>query len=213
MRILIADNDPRSRELLETALRAWEYEILVATDGQQAWETLQADDTPTIAVLDWTLPGLDAPALCGKVRNLDRFVLPYLILLSDQDHRAQVVAGLEHGADDFMLKPFEQDKLRARLRVGARVLELQQKLATRIRELTDVLVQVRQLQGLLPICSYCKKVRDDQNYWQQVETYIAKRSDLRFTHGICPDCYEAHIHGELEPTNRIAQGAANSHAM
>jgi phosphoserine phosphatase RsbU/P len=200
MRIVIADDDLASRELLEATLRGWQYDVFVAGNGQQAWEGLQSIDVPTIAILDWKISGVSSPSLCRRIRELDRFVPPYIILLGAKEHRAEVVAALEHGADDFMLKPFDQDKLRARLRVGARVLELQQKLATRIRELTEVLVQIRQLQGLLPICSYCKKVRDDQNYWQQVETYITKRSDLRFTHGICPDCYEAHVHGDLAPT-------------
>jgi CheY-like chemotaxis protein len=212
MRIVIADDDVQSRRLLETTLRDWKYEVLVAADGQQAWQALQSADAPMIAILDWQLPGVTSPSLCRRIRELDQFVPPYVILLSAAEHRAEAIAGLSHGADDFMLKPFDQDELRARLRVGARVLGLQQKLATRIRELTEVLVQIRQLQGLLPICSYCKKVRDDQNYWQQVETYIAKRSDLRFTHGICPDCYEAHIHGDLLPTGKLAHDEAHTHS-
>ena len=118
-----------------------------------------------------------------------------------------IVTGLEAGADDYIVKPFNREELRARVRVGVRMLELQAILADRVRELEDALVRVKQLQGLLPICSYCKKVRDDRNYWQQVEAYIEGHSDAKFTHGICPECREKYVVPELERLRQLRRDA------
>ena len=87
-----------------------------------------------------------------------------------------------------MTKPFDHGELRARVQVGARVVQLQSALADRVKELEDAIANVKQLQGLLPICSYCKKIRDDGNYWHRVESYITGHANVRFSHGICPDC-------------------------
>src|SRR5438105_4818844 len=114
-------------------------------------------------------------------------------------------SGLGAGADDYIVKPFEREELRARVQVGFRMLALQAALADRVRELEEALTRVKQLQGLLPICSYCKKVRDDRNYWQQVETYIEGHSDAQFTHGICPECREKYVEPELERLRRIRE--------
>src|SRR5438552_16151623 len=104
--------------------------------------------------------------------------------------RSDIIAGLQAGADDYRQKPADREELRARIRNAERIIELQLSLAKRIKELENALLRVNQLQGLLPICAYCKKVRRDNNYWQQVEAYIASYVDVRFSHGICPDCYE-----------------------
>ncbi|MDB5390675.1 MAG: copR, partial [Planctomycetaceae bacterium] len=100
--------------------------------------------------------------------------------------------------DDYLTKPFNQRELQARLQVGLRTLALQKNLTDRVSELEEALSRVRQLQGLLPICCYCKKIRDDQNYWQQVDVYLSTRTDARFSHGICPQCMEAVVLKELE---------------
>lgn len=200
MRILIADDDLVSRRLLETYLRRWGYEVMTACDGRQALELLLAPYAPPLAILDWMMPVLDGPQVCRRIKSVENNTPPYLILLTAKGTKADVVTGLDEGADDFMTKPFDRDELHSRIRVGIRMIEMQQKLAARVRELTDALAQVRQLQGLLPICSYCKKVRDDQNYWHQVEAYLAKTTDIRFSHGICPDCYESHAKEALTKT-------------
>ena len=104
---------------------------------------------------------------------------------------------MQAGADDYITKPFDPAELEARLQVGARVTDLQNKLAERVKELEAALSQVKQLRGLLPICSYCKKIRNDENYWDQVENYIAKHSDAEFSHSICPECYEKFLKPQL----------------
>lgn len=189
-RVLIAEDDAVSRRLLESTLRRWGYEVVLAANGDEALAGLEQPDAPALAVLDWMMPGLDGVDVCRRVRARPTATPPYIILLTAKTRREDVVQGLEAGADDFIGKPFDRDELRARLQVGVRVVSLQRKLADRVRDLEAALGRVRQLQGLLPICAYCKKIRDDRNYWQQVEEYIGAHSDAQFSHGICPDCYE-----------------------
>ena len=113
-----------------------------------------------------------------------------MILLTIRGGKANIVQGLESGADDYITKPFDQEELKARVQVGARVVHLQTELAARVTDLEAALDHVKQLQGLLPICCYCKKIRDDRNYWHEVESYITTHSQAKFTHGICPECYQ-----------------------
>ena len=207
MRVLIVDDEAVVRRLLETSLKTWGYEVLVASGGEQAWEILRRDDAPSFAILDWTMPGMDGLELCKKVRALQKPTTPYLIFVTAKARTQDIVTGLEAGADDYIVKPFQREELRARVRVGERMLELQAALADRVRELEDALGRVKQLQGLLPICSYCKKVRDDRNYWQQVETYIEGHSDAQFTHGICPECRAKYVEPELERLRRLRRSA------
>ena len=197
-KVLVADDDRIARRMLEVILGEWDYEPVVVRDGLAAWEVLQQADGPRIALLDWLMPGMDGVEVCRRVRALPTRQPPYLILLTVRDSRRDVVSGLEGGADDYVIKPFDQAELRARLQTGLRILRLQHGLAEQLRKSEEALALVKQLQGLLPICSYCKKIRDDQNYWRQVEDYIAAHSEVRFSHGICPGCWEAAILPQLE---------------
>src|SRR5262249_14361979 len=145
------------------------HQVVVTRDGQSAWEALSGEAPPLLAILDWMMPGLNGPDVCRKVHAQARRPRPYLMLLTANRGKDHVVAGLTSGADDYITKPFDLDELLARIHVGQRVLDLQAGLGQRITELELALTQIKHLQGLLPICMYCKKIRVDPNYWQQVE--------------------------------------------
>jgi phosphoserine phosphatase RsbU/P len=197
MKILIAEDDSVCRSVIERTLTKWGHEVVVACDGLAAWEILQREDAPKLAILDWIMPGLNGLELCRKARDLCRQEPTYIILLTVKDRKADVVVGLESGADDFIPKPWDEPELRSRIRVGERMVALQRKLADRVRKLEAALAEVSMLHGLLPICSYCKKVRDDNDYWQEVEAYVAAHSDIRFSHGICPTCWNDIVQPEM----------------
>jgi DNA-binding response OmpR family regulator len=197
MKILVADDSKVSRTILGKILHKLGHEVVAVSDGLQAWQILGADDYPRLAILDWMMPEMEGPEVCSRIRKLVRPVPPYLILLTAKDASDDIVAGLESGADDYITKPFDQAELQSRIKVGERYLALQQKLADRVRELENSLAQIRQLQGMLPICAWCKNIRNDGNYWQTVETYIAAHADVRFTHGICPPCMERVVRTEI----------------
>ncbi len=190
MRILIAEDDPVSRRLLEATLKRWGHEPVLTSTGTEAWDLLQSEGGPDLAILDWMMPGMDGIEVCRRLRASARTRPLYVIILTARSDRDDLVMGLDAGADDYVTKPFDQAELRARVAVGVRVLELQTALAERVIQLEDALAHVTQLRGLLPICSYCKKVRSDRDYWEQIEVYVSKHSDARFSHGVCPECLE-----------------------
>ena len=128
MRILIADDDPAFRDLLQERLATWGYDVVVAEDGNEAWEALQADDAPSLAVLDWMMPGMNGIEVCRRVRKEKEEPYTYIILLTSQQQDEDIVAGMEAGADDYITKPFKHSELRVRLRAGRRIIELQNEL-------------------------------------------------------------------------------------
>ena len=176
MRILIADDDRMSTMMLSRSLERWGFDVVVAHDGAAAWEHIVGPAPPELAIVDWMMPGIDGIELCRRIRATTRPTPVYVILLTSRTSRQDLVAGLEAGADDYLTKPFDPDELRARIHVGQRTLAL--------------IANIKKLSGLLPICSYCKRIRSDQNYWEQVECYISEHSDARFSHGICPTCFD-----------------------
>lgn len=188
--VLVAEDDTISRRTVVAALTKGGNHVVEAQNGVQALEVLQEPNAPRLAILDWMMPGLDGIQLCKNLKAGNDGITRYLILVTSKGERQDVVDGLEAGADDYIIKPFDAEELRARVRVGFRVLDLQENLAHRVNELEEALYQIKQLQGLLPMCSYCKKIRDDGNYWRRVEEYLAHHSEVRFSHGICPACYE-----------------------
>ncbi len=198
MKVLVADDEVVTRRLLETTLKGWEHEVCSAADGAEALRILENSPRPDIALLDWQMPEKDGPEICRIIRARPQPLPVYVILLTTLGGRENIIQGLQAGADDYITKPFDRGELRARLDVGRRIVELERSLMERVAQLENALARVKQLQGLLPICSYCKKIRNDRNYWQQLESYISAHSEAVFSHGICPECYEKIVKTELE---------------
>jgi phosphoserine phosphatase RsbU/P len=198
MKILVAEDEIVSRKILENILNKRGHDVVVRSNGIEAWQVLQSEDAPKLAILDWMMPEMDGLDLCRKIRNKLANQLIYIILLTAKGQKEDIVEGLSAGADDYISKPFNSEELCARVQAGIRIIELQESLTIRVKELENALSKVKQLQGLLPICSYCKKIRDDQNYWNQVEEYVTQHTEVQFSHSICPECYEKYIVPQLE---------------
>ncbi len=160
-RVLVADDDRVAALMLARTLEHWDFTVSVVRDGEAAFEDLRGTSGPTLAILDWEMPLAHGPDVCRRVREELPLANMYLVLLTAREGRDHLVQGLEAGADDYLTKPFDPDELRARVRVGVRVLSLQERLAERVAELEAALANVKQLRGLLPICSYCKRIRGD----------------------------------------------------
>jgi sigma-B regulation protein RsbU (phosphoserine phosphatase) len=192
MHVLIADDDQVFRRLLQVQLIKWGYDVVTAENGADAWNCMQRADAPHMAILDWMMPDIDGLELCRRLRSLERTRNAYIIMVTSKDRKQDIVTALEAGADDYLSKPFDPDELRARLHAGVRIRQLQDELSARIHELEAALANVNLLHGLLPICCYCKKVRNDQNYWEQVDNYISDHTNLHLNRVICPDCEVRH---------------------
>ncbi len=184
MKILTVDDDQVSRKILVQALHRLGHETAEAADGNEALRIL-AQEPVRVVVSDWLMPGMDGLDLCHRIRSQVNAEYTYFILLTSREaDSTNQREAIEAGVDDFLTKPLDLQELWMRLRVSERILKFT--------------TQVRQLEAFLPICSYCKKVRDDQNYWQQIEGYINQRTGSEFSHSICPDCYQRVIVPELE---------------
>jgi phosphoserine phosphatase RsbU/P len=175
-RILVAEDDPVSSILLQTMLEKFGYETVIARDGNEAWDEFNKEPARLI-VSDWMMPGLDGLALCEKVRARSQTLYTYFILLTANHTNPENYAlATAAGVDDFLTKPIDRDAIRMRLGVAERILKYT--------------VEIRRLKELIPICVYCRKVRDERDYWERVETYIQKETGSRFSHGACPECCE-----------------------
>lgn len=196
MKILAVEDDAVARAVLRQALLRLGHEVVEARDGAEALKVL-AKEPVRIVVSDWMMPELDGLGLCRAVRERLNADYVYFILLTsreaDVDNQREAI---DAGVDDFLTKPLDLQEIWMRLRVAERILRY----AT----------EVRQLEAFLPICGYCKKVRDDQNYWQQIESYINERTGTDFSHSVCPDCYQRVVVPELEKLRASAPSAVPS---
>jgi len=175
-RVLIAEDDPVSATIISTLLQKAGYSTVVAKSGEEAWEQFDAEPF-RIVISDWMMPGLDGLGFCGKVRARSKTLYTYFILLTANHTSAGNYAlATSAGVDDFLTKPLDREMIRMRLAVAERILKYT--------------AEIRKLKELIPICIYCRKIRDEDDYWEQVETYIQKETGSRFSHGACPECCE-----------------------
>jgi DNA-binding response OmpR family regulator len=185
-RILIAEDDLISAKILQAALSKLGYEPDIARDGAEAWDKFNQEPARLI-VSDWMMPRLDGLALCEKVRAHPKAPYTYFILLTANRTSADnYELASTAGVDDFLTKPLDREAIRMRLRVAERILKYT--------------AEIRQLQELIPICTYCHKVRDEHDYWDLVESYIQKETGSRFSHGACPECFEKELKQLRGPT-------------
>ena len=198
MKILIADDSLVVRRRLASLLTQWGHEVVETKDGEETWQLLCGAAVPPIAILDWVMPEPDGVELCQRIRETPALKKTYVLMLTGMANPEDIVTGLNAGANDFIVKPFNEPELQARVNVGVRMVELQAELTNRVTELELAMAEITQLRGILPICAYCKSVRNDQNYWQTVEQYIGNHADVKFSHGICPKCIESVVKPELE---------------
>jgi DNA-binding response OmpR family regulator len=189
MKLIIVDDEPVARTILQRALESLGHEIIATCNGLEAWEIFDRDPV-RLVVSDWKMPGLDGLGLCQKIRDRKRTLYTYFILLTAQDTKPEnYKQATEAGVDDFLTKPFDRPTIEMRLRVAERILRFT--------------TEIHQLQELIPICAYCRKIQNDANYWQLVETYISEQTGSNFTHGMCPECSEkflAEVNLKSKPT-------------
>jgi sigma-B regulation protein RsbU (phosphoserine phosphatase) len=203
-RVLVAEDDEKTRTALVFLLQRHLFDVTVANDGQAAFECLIAPDPPQIALLDWEMPRLDGLHVSRAVRTLPASRYTYIIMVTARDRSVDVLTAFAAGVDDFLSKPVDAAQLLARLRCGERILGSEERCAQRIVDLEKALNEVRILKRLLPICMYCKKVRDDSDYWQDIDTYIHAQTGTDFSHGICPSCIETVLKNE-SPNDPVAR--------
>ncbi|MBW1827190.1 MAG: response regulator, partial [Deltaproteobacteria bacterium] len=128
MKVLIVEDDPISRRVLEANLLEWNYDVLVTSDGGEAWELIQNPEAPNLVVSDWMMPNMDGLELCRKLREMERSCYTYVIILTAKGNKKDVIKGLEAGADDYLIKPFDRDELRYRLKIGERIIRLERRI-------------------------------------------------------------------------------------
>jgi sigma-B regulation protein RsbU (phosphoserine phosphatase) len=190
MKILAVEDDPSAAMVIESVLRYLGHEVILATTVDEAFARVKAEPI-RIVVSDWLLGRADGLDLCRRIRQTSLDYVYFILLTqreaSDENEQLAMVAGV----DDFLTKPVVPRELRMRLHVAQRILGYTQ--------------QVQQLESFLPVCSYCNKVRDDRDFWQQIEEYIRKRTGTRFSHGVCPDCYQKIVVPQLDQIDDVSE--------
>jgi sigma-B regulation protein RsbU (phosphoserine phosphatase) len=215
-RVLLADDDEKTRQILTHYLNKWDFVVTSCRDGHEAEAVLLGQDTaPALALIDWEMPGLDGVELCRRIRsrgaNSNGSPAPYtyLILVTGRSDKGEVAAGLAAGADDYVTKPFDVDELHARLMVGQRVVALERRLAEHIVRLREALEQVGQLadaaeaknnsgfvssetlRGQVPcVCPECRRASDGDGQWQPIESFL-RAHGTSCEHQTCPECQAA----------------------
>ena len=198
MKILLVEDDSVTRHVMQAQLRRWGHEVVAVADGPAGLAAMEEADSPRLAILDWMLPGMDGLELCRRIRGLPEKPYVYIVMLTSKNREEEIVAAFQAGADDFLSKPAHPGEMRARVEAGIRLVGLQMTLSERVEELERALAHIKTLQELLPICCYCKRIRQDKDYWEQLDVYLAKQGEVQFSHGVCPECYEKHVVPGLE---------------
>ncbi|MBI9081808.1 MAG: response regulator [Pseudodesulfovibrio sp.] len=184
--ILVVDDQPANLQVLLTFLKQHGFSVLVADNGHRALKALEKEKKPDLILLDVMMPGMDGFETCSRIKENEAIADIPVIFMTALDSTEDKMRGFKAGGLDYITKPFQQAEVLAR--VKTHITLRQQKL-----ELQQALDEVKQLKGILPICCVCKQIRDDKGYWLQVDRYISDHTDVRFSHGYCPDCYAKEV--------------------
>lgn len=183
MKILAVEDDPVALSILEDGLKSLGHSVFTAADGETGWDVLRNEGC-RVVVCDWNMPKLSGLGLCERIRECPGEYIYFILLTGREGTDANRERAIAAGVDDFLLKPMDVEELAMRLHVAKRILQY----TTRIER----------LESLIPICSYCKNVRDDQSYWQKIETYLAEKTGADCSHSVCPECYQKHVVPQFE---------------
>lgn len=187
MRVLAIEDQPVSAAQLLATLRALGHEVELASEGGGAWLRLTQGGY-RVVVSDWRMPGMDGLEFCRRLRERGGDYVYFILISATKITKESRELALNAGVDDFLSKPIDPDELGMRLHVAERIIRFA--------------AQVKQLESFLPICAYCKKVRSDDEYWQEIETYLAQRQNTQLSHGVCPHCYDTRVIPQLEQLER-----------
>ncbi len=189
MKILIAEDEFTTRMMVQVCLENWGYRVESVTNGNDAWLALQKPDAPHIAILDWEMPELDGVEVCRRAKELENINPPYILLLTGRDSKTDIVKGFDAGADDYMTKPFNDNELRARVRVAERLVRTQSSLSESVVELKEALNQVEMLENSIEVCRECQKILSPYDgEWHGVRHILEHGADPRFIVNTCPGC-------------------------
>ncbi len=187
-RVLIAADDGSILHFLESAIGSWGYETMVVFNDRELLYRMEREERPALVILDGSMQGVDSLVLCRRIRLSPDMTRPYIILLVPDVTDRQSFPDPAWGPDDLLPNPCTRTELHARVRTGMRVIDLETRVSRLVTDLARAANRIERLSGLLPICSHCKKIRDDSGYWNELEKYISDHSDAEFSHAICPSC-------------------------
>jgi len=196
-KVLVVDDSPDILLLSTSILRRAGYDVLEASTGKECFDAVQTNH-PDLVVLDVMLPDMTGMDVCRQMKNDKRSEDIFVILASGiQISSERQAEGLDIGADGYIVRPISNREFLARVQAGERIKRAEDALREKEREqeqlvsqLKEALAEIKTLKGFIPICALCKKIRDDEGYWDQLEAYISKHTDAKFTHGLCPECVE-----------------------
>lgn len=195
MKILLVDDEILNLQLLEDMLSPMNHNLLKAMDGQMALSLLKENPDTDMVLLDILMPDMNGYELCAIVKA-DKTLkdIPVILITALSDEASQV-KGLKYGAADYITKPYKIEILEAKVnnhlllkKQRDALIKLSEEKDALISELAEAIAQIKTLSGILPICTECKKIRDDKGYWEQIDNYIKKCSDTQFSYSLCPDC-------------------------
>ena len=195
--VLVVDDDRSTRAVLGDVLVAGGWKPVMAENVAEVRAMLVTPASPRVVLLDWLLPDVPGTDLLREIRYSPQS-RPYVILVTIKGETEDLVEGLDAGADDFIAKPFKAAEVCARVRAGFRAIDLREELKDRVLQLEAAMRRVTQLESLLPICMFCRRIRDGE-LWQSLEGYLQEHADVRFSHGCCPVCLAA---GRMDRPNR-----------